>query len=162
MPNQPSTTAIRTTAVKPAIVIEPLPSTLPITVQRILIDPDGGAPLRCCLRNSRAGERITLGSVTPPGPAGAYAESGPVFVHTDGCAGPESTGYPSEFRSRSQVFRAYSADGAIVGGEIVEPGTGQEAVAERLLADASVAFLHSRNVIHGCYMFAIRRAGESA
>ena len=162
MPNHTSATAIRTTDLKPAIVIEPLPASLPITVQRILLDPDGGAPLRCCLRESRAGERITLGSVTPPGPAGAYAESGPVFVHADGCAGPDSTGYPTEFRSRSQVFRAYSADGVIVGGEIVEPGTGQEAVAERLLADPAVAFLHSRNVIHGCYMFAIRRAGAPA
>jgi Protein of unknown function (DUF1203) len=162
MPNQTSATEVQTTAGKSAIVIEPLPSTLPITVQRILIDPDGGAPLRCCLRDSRAGERITLGSVTPPGPTGAYAESGPVFVHTDGCAGPDSTGYPAEFRGRRQVFRAYGADGTIVGGEVVEPGIGQEAIAERLLADPAVAFLHSRNVIHGCYMFAIRRVDESA
>jgi hypothetical protein len=56
------------------------------------------------------------------------------------------------------VFRAYGVDGTIVGGEVVEPGTGQEVVAERLLADPAVAFLHSHNVIHGCYMFAIRRA----
>jgi hypothetical protein len=140
------------------ILIDPLPPELPITGPRTFTDPDGGAPLRCCLRDSRPGERITLGSVIPPGPTGAYAESGPVFVHAEGCTGPSSPDYPAEFRARRQVFRAYGADGTIVGGEVVEPGDGQEAVAERLLADPAVAFLHSRNVVHGCYMFAIRRA----
>jgi hypothetical protein len=140
------------------LVIEPLPPELPVAEWRTLTDPEGGAPLRCCLRNSRPGERITLGSVSPPGPAGAYLERGPVYVHADGCPGPASTGYPEEFRVRPQVFRAYGTDGTIIGGELVAPGDGQEAVAERLLADPAVAFLHSRNVVHGCYMFAIRRA----
>ena len=90
---------------------------------------------------------------------GAYAEAGPVFVHADGCPGPSSTGYPDGFRAHRQVFRAYNAVGEIVGGEIVEPGSGQEAVAERLLSLPTVAFLHSRNVIHGCYMFSTRPAG---
>ena len=140
------------------IRVEPLPPELPVTAWRTVTDPDGGAPLRCCLRDSRPGERIVLGSVTPSGPAGAYAETGPVYVHADRCPGPVSTGYPTEFRSRPQVFRAYDQDGMLLGGELVEAGDGQEAVAERLLADPTVAFLHSRNVLHGCYMFAIRRA----
>jgi len=57
-----------------------------------------------------------------------------------------------------QVFRAYNARGSIMGGELVDAGNDQEAVAERLLADPAVAFLHTRNVIHGCYMLMIRRA----
>ncbi|MFL6163763.1 MAG: DUF1203 domain-containing protein [Jatrophihabitantaceae bacterium] len=146
------------TITSPTIVIEPLPPDLPMTGWRTFTDSDGGAPLRCCLRQSRVGERITLASVAPPGPAGAYLETGPVFVHAEGCTGPATDGYPAEFRTRPQVFRAYGADGTIVGGELVEPGEGQEAVAARLLADPAVAFLHSRNVVHGCYMFAIRRA----
>jgi hypothetical protein len=96
--------------------------------------------------------------VTPPGPEGAYAESGPVFLHADPCAGPDRPGYPDEFRRRTQVFRAYSADGRIVGGRVVRPEDDQEAVAEELLAEADVAYLHSRNVVHGCYMFAIHPA----
>lgn len=126
-----------------------------MTHARDWIDTEGGAPLRCCLRSSRAGERVRVGAVTPPGPQGAYAETGPVFVHTDGCDGPQSSDYPEDFRSSRQVFRAYDQTGQIVGGEIVEPGTNQEAVAERLLSEPGVAFLHSRNPIHGCYMFAI-------
>jgi|GEM_PF-2609351 len=43
------------------------------------------------------------------------------------------------------------------GGELVPAGTGQEAVAERLSADPTVAFVHTRNVLHGCYTATIER-----
>lgn len=137
------------------ITISALPPATPRTAVRSWVDPQGGAPLRCCLRDSFAGEELLLASVVPPGPQGAYAEAGPVFVHAGPCAGPVSPGYPEDFRARVQVFRAYDADGCIVGGELVAAGHGQEAVAQRLLAEPGVAFLHSRNVIHGCYMFAM-------
>ena len=135
--------------------VRPLPGTIPTTAEQVSNDREGGAPLRCCLRDSRPGERLVLASVTPPGPQGAYAESGPVFMHADPCGGPSRPGYPEEFRRRTQVFRAYSADGRIIGGHVVKPQDDQEAVAEELLADPDVAYLHSRNVVFGCYMFAI-------
>ena len=136
---------------------EPLPAALADDAARTFIDEDGGRPLRCCLRDSRPGERIALVAVTPEGPEGAYRETGPVFLHADGCAGPADTGYPEEFRRRTQVFRAYDHAGAIVGGTVVQPGTGQEDAAARLLADPAVAFVQTRNVIYGCYMLTIRR-----
>jgi hypothetical protein len=136
---------------------EPLPAALADDATRTFVDEDGGRPLRCCLRDSRPGERIALVAVTPEGPQGAYRETGPVFLHADGCAGPAGTGYPEEFRRRTQVFRAYDATGAIVGGSVVQPGTGQEEAAAGWLADPAVAFLQTRNVIHGCYMLTIRR-----
>ena len=105
-----------------SISIHALPASTSITHASAWVDTEGGAQLRCCLRNSRAGERVRRGAVTPPGPQGAYAETGPVFVHADGCQGPESPGYPDDFRSRQVVFRAYDRSGQIVGGEIVEPG----------------------------------------
>ncbi len=79
-----------------------------------------------------------------------------MFLHADGCPGPVTAGYPEQWRSRPQVFRAYSAAGDIVGGELVPPGDGQEEVARRLLADPAVAFLQTRNVVHGCYMATLR------
>jgi hypothetical protein len=136
---------------------EPLSAALASDAARTFVDDDGGRPLRCCLRDSRPGERLALVAVTPDGPQGAYRETGPVFLHADGCSGPDGTGYPEEFRRRTQVFRAYDRSGAIVGGEVVRPGSGQEEAAARLLADPDVAFLQTRNVVHGCYMLTIRR-----
>jgi hypothetical protein len=140
---------------------EPLPVALGSGATRTWIDQEGGHPLRCCLRDSRTGERIALVAVTPEGPRGAYRETGPVFLHGDRCSGPEGAGYPEEFRRRTQVFRAYDRSGAIVGGTVVQPGTGQEEAAARLLADPDVAFIQTRNVIFGCYMLTIRRASEA-
>lgn len=139
------------------LTVTPLPASLAAAATRTWIDDEGGAALRCCLRDSLPGERVALVSVTPPGPFGAYAERGPVFLHADGCAGPGSAGYPEEWRSRPQVFRAYNAAGAIVGGEVVPPANGQEAAAERLLDRPDVEFLHTRNIVYGCYMLTLRR-----
>ena len=150
-----TSTDTRTTALR----YEPLPAALAAAATRTFVDDEGGAPLRCCLRDSRPGERISLVAVTPDGPQGAYRETGPVFLHADGCSGPSDPGsYPEEFRRRTQVFRAYGHDGAIVGGEVARPGSGQEEVAARLLADADVAFLQTRNVVFGCYMLTIKRS----
>jgi Protein of unknown function (DUF1203) len=145
-----------------ALRFDPLPAALATDATRIWSDEDGGRPLRCCLRDSRPGERIALVAVTPEGPQGAYRETGPVFLHADGCAGPTDTGYPEDFRRRTQVFRAYDRNGAIVGGQVVSPGTGHEKVAESLLADPDVAFLQTRNVVFGCYMLTVRRGPENA
>lgn len=141
------------------LLITPLPPDLGVGAPSDAVRSDlDGAPLRCCLRDSRPGEEVALVSAAPPGPRGAYAESGPVFVHARACAGPERGGYPADWRGRRQVFRAYDDDGTIVGGEVVEPGDGQEEAAARLLAAPGVAFLHTRNVVHGCYMLRIDRA----
>ncbi|SOD93956.1 DUF1203 domain-containing protein [Blastococcus haudaquaticus] len=140
-----------------ALRFEPLPASLAAHATRTFVDEDGGLPLRCCLRDSRPGERVALAGVTPDGPQGAYRETGPVFLHAAGCSGPAHQGYPEDFRRRTQVFRAYNHAGVIVGGAVAPPGSGQEEVAGRLLADTDVAFLQTRNVVFGCYMLTIRR-----
>jgi hypothetical protein len=121
------------------------------------LDDVGGAPLRCCLRPSRAGERIALIAYRPSGTAGAYAETGPVFVHASSCAGyPVDGGWPPEFRDRQQVLRAYDAAGRIADAILVE-GAQAEAGIAKLLADPAHVVVHSRNVLYGCYMFAVSR-----
>lgn len=120
-------------------------------------DAEGGAPLRCCLRDSRPGEQIALIGYRPMRHGGAYAEVGPIFIHAGDCAGyPTAQRYPEEFRGRPQVFRAYRADGTISGGVLVQPG-GQEAAIRDLWTDPKVALIHSRNVVYGCFMFEIVR-----
>jgi hypothetical protein len=54
------------------------------------------------------------------------------------------------------VQRAYSADGSIVDSRLVGPGEAEASLAD-LLARDDVAVVHSRNPLHGCYMFAVRR-----
>jgi hypothetical protein len=117
----------------------------------------GGEPLRCCLRPARAGERIALIAYRPTGTAGAYAETGPVFVHAEPCEGyPTDGSWPPEFRNRQQVLRAYDAAGRIADAILVEGAEAEDGIA-KLLADPGHVVVHSRNVLYGCYMFAISR-----
>ena len=122
-------------------------------------DPDG-APLRCCLREARTGERLALIAYRPDGTAGAYREIGPVFVHADRCSGyPEPDAYPAEFRPRRQVLRGYDDEGRIIDAVIVEGEHAEDGI-DHLLSNPAVATVHSRNVLYGCYMFAIRRVTQ--
>jgi hypothetical protein len=132
---------------------------------RLLVDREGGSPLRCCLRTSRPGERVALVSYAPlrrwaaasgadPGP---YDEVGPVFLHAGECPGYDGSGWPPELRDSPRVLRAYSRDGRILRGVQVPPHGEHEKEAEELLADPDVAFVHARAVEFGCFTFAISR-----
>lgn len=129
-------------------------------------DEVGGAPLRCCLRRVRAGERVALVSYAPlrrwaaeSGAApGAYDEVGPVFIHADACAGPDDPGWPEEIRGSRRVLRTYSATGRILGGCLLDGSTGlSERTASDLLMDPAVALVHVRAVEFGCFLFEVRR-----
>jgi hypothetical protein len=89
---------------------------------------------------------------------GPYAEVGPVFIHADRCDG-YSTGsdFPQGFRGRRQIFRAYGLDGRCLHNRIIETDDAESSIAE-LLDQPDLDVVHSRNVLAGCYMFAIRRA----
>lgn len=124
----------------------------------LVVNPDeAGAPLRCCLREAAVGERVTLIAYQPAAVGGPYAEVGPVFIHADPCGGYGDGGaYPAGFRRRRQLFRAYDADGRQVDNQIVDGRYAEAAIAD-LFARSDVAYLHSRNVLAGCYMFTIAR-----
>jgi Protein of unknown function (DUF1203) len=118
---------------------------------------NGGSPVRCCLRETRPGERVMLIAYTPPGTAGAYAERGPVFVHADPCEGyPTPRRYPPGLRHRMQVVRAYDRQGRIADGVLAADGLQAEAVIAEMLARPDVELVHLRNVGYGCYNFAVR------
>ncbi|RQX46800.1 DUF1203 domain-containing protein, partial [Micromonospora chalcea] len=115
-------------------------------------------PLRCCLRDARPDETLLLFGYAPPLPPSPYREVGPVFAHAAECAGPHDvTAYPSQWRGREQVLRAYDSRGRIVGGRRHDGGDPEAVVAE-LFADPAVDLLHSRNVVYGCWMFAVVRS----
>ncbi|MER5644855.1 DUF1203 domain-containing protein [Streptosporangium sp. NPDC002524] len=138
---------------------------------RMITDTEGGSPLRCCLRRSLPGERLALLSYAPlrrwgartGGDPGPYEEVGPVFVHAEPCAGPGGTGFPVDMCGERRVFRAYDADGNILGGRLVDEYASRDAAtAETILAeqfaDPGVALVHVRAVEFGCFLFEVHRA----
>ncbi|MEU1133910.1 DUF1203 domain-containing protein [Streptomyces sp. NPDC005900] len=140
------------------------------------VDPEGGDPLRCCLRPVAPGERVALVSYAPLRrwaagrgvDPGAYDEQGPVFLHAEPCEGParERTEYPFSRAGALRTVRRYDARGHIVGGrllEIPEEGTrGFDAAFEEAFADPEVALVHVRAVEYGCFHFEVRREGYGA
>lgn len=134
-------------------------------------DPEGGAPLRCCLRRSRAGERITLVTYAPLrrwaaenwAKPGAYDEQGPVFIHADECDGPagDATGYPFARPGALRTVRRYDSEGRIAGGRLLEipeaADEGFDAAFAEAFADPEVALVHVRAAEYGCFLFEVRR-----
>jgi len=118
---------------------------------------EGGTPLRCCLREAAVGERVALLAWQPAALPGPYAEVGPVFVHAETCPGWTGHGYPEGFRHRRQLLRAYNAQGGAVDNQIIEGADAENSLAA-LLGRADVAYVHSRNVLAGCYMFHVAKA----
>jgi hypothetical protein len=91
-------------------------------------DPDGGSPLRCCLRISCPEDRLLLASYAPlrrwaaargVDPA-AYDEVGPVFLHPEPCGGYDNAAYPADLLRSPRVFRAYNREGRIACGRLVQ------------------------------------------
>ncbi|MEV4992655.1 DUF1203 domain-containing protein [Streptomyces niveus] len=134
-------------------------------------DPEGGAPLRCCLRRSRAGERIALVTYAPLrrwaaetwARPGAYDEQGPVFIHAEECEGPaaDRDGYPFAGAGALRTVRRYDSEGRIVGGRLLEiPEAAEEGFDEAFaeaFTDPKVALVHVRAVEYGCFLFEVRR-----
>jgi hypothetical protein len=123
------------------------------------VDDAGGWPLRCCLRDSRVGDRIAIVAWQPFTWKGAYAETGPVVIHADACGGYAGGAVPAQFEARRQLVRPYTAEHRIAydHARLVE--------VDESLADAiSAVFEHSevesalvRNVLAGCLSFAVVR-----
>ncbi len=117
----------------------------------------GGEQLRCCLALATQGERIILFGYEPPLPPSPYREIGAVFAHAEPCEGPMGTSYPLDWYGKTQILRAYDRRGWIHPSSCVHDGSDPEAAIMAILADAEVAWIHSRNVAYGCFAFAITR-----
>lgn len=120
------------------------------------VDQDGGWPLRCCLRDSKAGDELAIVAWNPFPWSGPYAEVGPVVIHASGCEDRHlGDRVPDQFRGRAQILRPYGHDRRIAYDLICHLGPDDDldaAIAE-LLANPDVSFLQARNVMSGCYSF---------
>ncbi|MGP3973724.1 DUF1203 domain-containing protein [Streptomyces sp. 8N114] len=143
---------------------------------RRVVDEEGGNPLRCCLERSKPGEALALVSYAPlrrwaretGADPGAYDEVGPVFIHHHDCGGwsgaPDGS-YPEAMRGARRTLRAYSTEGRILGGLLLDQGReGAPTLEEgltRLYGDPRVAVVHVRAVEFGCFHLETRRAVTS-
>lgn len=121
---------------------------------------DGGEPLRCCLRDATAGEELIPFGYRPPLPDSPYRETGAVFSHARACQGPTRVDvYPADWRGRPQVLRAYDQRGRIHDATRVHDGADPERQLTEVLSVPGAAWVHSRNVAWGCYMFTATQVG---
>ena len=123
------------------------------------VDHDGGWPLRCCLADSTPGDTIAIIAWSPFPWPGAYAETGPVVVHADGCDDAAPPVLSAEFDQRPMVLRPYGHDHRIAYHRVrhVEAGRSLTAELAELLAETDVDFVQGRNVTGGCYAFTASR-----
>jgi Protein of unknown function (DUF1203) len=127
------------------------------------VDDDGGWPLRCCLSDSQPGDRIAIVAWSPMPWSGAYAETGPIVVHTDGCDGADaSPRLPDDFDTRAMVLRPYGSNRRIAYHRVVHAPAGGSltALVGELLAHDDVEFVHGRNMTGGCWAFTAERTAD--
>lgn len=126
------------------------------TVQPLV--SEGGDPLRCCLRRSTPGERISLVSFSPFDQPNAFKEYGPIYVHPEACPGaPPGDGLPAEFDEKVFAFRAYSPSQEILDA-VLAPGRAASDVIETFLARTDVAHVDARFGAYGCFFVRFVRA----
>lgn len=131
-------------------------STAETPAQRVTAE--GGEPVRCCLRNARAGEEMVLFSYEPPLPPSPYREIGAVYVHAHAseCDGSDDLSrYPTDWIGRPQVLRAYDERGWIHPATTTHDGSDPAKSIADVLAQPGVVQVHSRNIAYGCYMFTV-------
>ena len=123
----------------------------------------GGEPLRCCLTRAAGGEPIVLITYSPWTAPSSWAESGPVFVHHDVCAGWAAAGWPEGFRDSNSALQPFDIDGARAYDHItfVRPGDDTGTAVRDLLAVEGVELVHVRSATAQCFTFAVRAAISS-
>ncbi|HET6968739.1 MAG TPA: DUF1203 domain-containing protein [Ornithinibacter sp.] len=120
-----------------------------------LVDAEGGSQLRCCLRRSRAGERLLLVGHAPLAADRPWREVGPVFIHASPCPGYLTPGsVPTWFDDAPRVVRAYDAGGAMIhaANRVVEAGAGVAAALDAVFEDPRVSEVHVRNLLAQCFV----------
>jgi hypothetical protein len=122
----------------------------------VTVDSPHSAPCRHCLRWAQPGERVILFPFNAVPDGHPYSETGPIFVHADGCERyQQEDQYPSEFQT-GRVFRAYNSRYDLIAAELPN-GDSPEAVIEKLMENPETTSVHVRSASHGCYTFKVER-----
>src|ERR1700760_2758902 len=121
----------------------------------------GYGPCRHCLKTFRVGEeeRI-LFTYDPVHELAPYPLPGPIFIHAESCERHEEhDGLPRDLQSQPLTLVAYGEERTVLAKEYVAGGDGDiERVAQGLLNDSRVQYLHVRDTEAGCYDLRIERS----
>ena len=144
------------------IALRPLPTPLPdleaAEVRVLEVDEAHAYPCRRCLTDAEPGERVLLLSYDPFRHDSPYRQHGPIFVHERDCAPAERrpAELPEQLTRRVLSVRAFDADALMLRG-VVTDGAELTRVANDLLSDERVDFLHVHNAGAGCFAVRIDR-----
>jgi len=126
-------------------------------IQRRLISTRHEAPCRVSLADAEPGEEVLLLPFAHHSAATPYRSSGPIFVRRGAQAAQLSAGeVPESLQRRLLAFRAYDADGWMLGCEVA-PGTELAAALQPLLALPGCAFVNLHYARAGCYAARVTR-----
>ena len=149
-----------------ALAVRPLPAPLPsstLGARTLVVDEANAYPCRRCLRDARPGETVVLLSYDPfdSDAETPYRQPGPIFVHAEPCAFEPSEALPGQLTGRLLSVRAFDGGHLMLEGVVVD-GTELREIAQRLLGDDDIAYLHVHNAAPGCFAARIERAGSGS
>lgn len=126
------------------------------------ISSGSGVPCRHCLNQVAAGERYLILNYRPFPRPQPYAESGPIFLHADGCPRHEESPHlPQMFQGWERLLiRGYDQrDWIVYGtGRVVETANLEQALSE-VLENPAVAYVHMRSATNSCYQCRVELQG---
>ena len=132
------------------------------TPERTVSDGQGN-PCRHCLRQIPEGAGMLILAHRPFPALQPYAETGPIFLCADPCNRGGGAEVPEALASPDYLVKGYSAQDRIVygtGAVVATPAI--PAMAERLLADPRIAYVHVRSARNNCYQARIDRPDPEA
>lgn len=124
-----------------------------------LISTGAGCPCRHCLDFVPAGQEMLVLACRPFDHLQPYAETGPIFLCADDCAGWSGDGVPPVLReSPDYLLKGYSQDQRIVYGTgRIVPSEDISSYASALLARGEIAFVDVRSARNNCFLSRITR-----
>jgi hypothetical protein len=126
--------------------------------ERRRADEMPGFPCRVTLEDAEVGEDLILVNHQHLPVDGPYRSSYAVFVREGATQAAEYRDeIPLQMSRRLMALRAFSADGLLLNGDVVD-GSELAGMIEPWLADPKVAYLHAYNARPGCFAARIDRA----
>jgi len=127
-------------------------------VERMIVDNKPGYPCRVSLQDADIGDTVLLLNYEHQPALSPYRSSHAIFVREwADQTRPGKNEVPEMLRHRLISVRAFDSCGMMVDADIVD-GRQLEAMIDRMLAIASVSYLHLHNAKRGCYAARVEQA----